>query len=104
MTDPEPSGGWVDDNTTNGGEIGDQRNLVYGATIGSTGAGAYDELINGNPYRFQQEWSNATTACAMNYGAVAPTASFTYSPGSQRTPNWTTTGGNSPPPTSGVPS
>ena len=83
ITNPT-GGGWFDDNTENGGEIGDQCNFVYGASIGSTSSGEYDELINGHPYRVQQEWSNAITGCAMNFGAVAPTASFTFSPPSPK--------------------
>ena len=31
-------------------------------------------------YEIQLEWSNASSACAANYGAVAPTADFTFSP------------------------
>jgi len=86
ITDPLPyatgTGGWWDANTTNGGEIGDQCNFVFGSAIGSTSSGSYNELINGNPYNAQQEWSNASTSCVTNYGAVAPTAAFTDSPAS----------------------
>jgi PKD repeat protein len=86
ITDPLPysagTGGWWDANTTNGGEIGDQCNFVFGTSIGSTSSGTYDELINANPYYVQTEWSNASTSCVMNYGATAPTAAFTYTPGS----------------------
>jgi hypothetical protein len=78
------NGGWWDANTNNGGEIGDQCNFVNGPKIGSTASGTYDELINGHPYSVQTLWSNATNSCAMNYGAVAPTASFTYT---QPSPN-----------------
>jgi PKD repeat protein len=75
-------GGWFHDNTTNGGEIGDQCNFVYGPSIGSTPTGTYTELINGNPYSGQQKWSNATSSCVTNHGAVAPMAAFTDSPSS----------------------
>jgi hypothetical protein len=60
ITNPT-GGGWFDESTTNGGEIGDQCNFVYGESIGTTGSGEYDELINGDPYSVQQEWSNAIT-------------------------------------------
>jgi PKD repeat protein len=86
ITDPLPyvasTGGWWDANTTNGGEIGDQCNFVFGSSIGSTSSGAYNELVNGDPYNVQQEWSNASTSCVTNYGAAAPTAAFTYTPAS----------------------
>jgi PKD repeat protein len=86
ITDPLPyaagTGGWWDANTTNGGEIGDQCNFVFGPAIGSTSSGSYDELVNGDPYYVQEQWSNASTSCVMNLGAAAPTASFTYSPSS----------------------
>jgi PKD repeat protein len=83
ITNPN-GGGWFSDTTTNGGEIGDQCNFIYGASIGHTPTGTYNELINGNPYSAQQEWSNATSSCVTNFGAVAPTAAFTDSPSSPK--------------------
>jgi len=79
ITDPQINA-WYDNETTNGGEIGDQCNFDYGTTIGETASGAYDELINGHPYSVQRLWSNASPGCVMNYGAVAPAASFTDTP------------------------
>ncbi|MDQ6807764.1 MAG: hypothetical protein M3065_23070 [Actinomycetota bacterium] len=53
ITDPLPysagTGGWWDANTTNGGEIGDQCNFIFGDSLGSTPTGTYEQLINGNP-------------------------------------------------------
>ncbi|HEY5197897.1 MAG TPA: Ig-like domain repeat protein [Solirubrobacteraceae bacterium] len=85
ITDPQPSSGWLDDNTDNGGEIGDQCNFDLGPTIGSTASGNFDELVNGNPYSVQMMWSNAITGCAMNFGATAPTAAFTFLPPAPKT-------------------
>ena len=79
ITDPQINA-WYDNETTNGGEIGDQCNFDYGTTIGETASGSYDELINGHPYSVQRLWSNASPGCVMNYGAVAPAASFTDTP------------------------
>ncbi len=80
ITDPQINA-WFDDNTTNGGEIGDQCNFDYGPALGTTSTGgAYDELVNHDTYEVQQQWSNASPGCVMNYGAVAPTAAFSDSP------------------------
>ena len=77
ITDPT-NGGWFDVDGT--GENGDKCNFTYGTALASNTNGAYNQLINGNPYEIQQEWSNASTGCASNYGAVDPTAAFTSSP------------------------
>ncbi len=77
ITDPT-NGGWFDVNGA--GENGDKCNFNFAADIGSTANGGYDQVINHHPYEIQQEWSNAITGCAPNYGVVAPTASFTSSP------------------------
>lgn len=79
ITDPTASG-WFDGNT--GGENGDLCNFNFGTPIGNNGVGNYDQLINHNPYELQLEWSNAISGCAANYGAVAPTADFTFTPAS----------------------
>lgn len=81
ITDPT-GGGWFDVDGT--GENGDKCNFNFGADIASNSNGGYNQLINHNPYRIQQEWSNAITGCALNFGAVDPTASFTYSPSSPK--------------------
>src|SRR5262249_48456482 len=63
---------------------GDKCNFNFGTAIGSNSNGDFNQLINHNPYFIQQEWSNAITGCALNYGAVAPTASFTFTPPSPK--------------------
>ena len=77
ITDPT-GGGWFD--VDGSGENGDKCNFDFGTKIASNGNGDYNQLINHNPYEVQQEWSNAITGCALNFGAVAPTAAFTFSP------------------------
>jgi PKD repeat protein len=81
ITDPT-SGGWFDVDGT--GENGDKCNFDFGTAIASNMNGSYNQLINHNPYEIQQEWSNAITGCALNHGAVAPTAAFTFSPASPK--------------------
>ncbi len=77
ITDPTGAG-WFD--TNGAGENGDLCNFNFGTRIANNGTGDYNQLINHNPYEIQLEWSNASSACAANYGAVAPTADFTFSP------------------------
>ncbi len=77
ITDPTGAG-WFD--TNGAGENGDLCNFNFGTRIANNGVGDYNQLINHNPYEIQLEWSNASSACAANYGAVAPTADFTFSP------------------------
>ena len=79
ITDPTGAG-WFD--TNGAGENGDKCNFDFGTAIGSNTNGSYNQLINHNVYEIQQEWSNAITGCALNFGAVAPTAAFTWSPAS----------------------
>ena len=77
ITDPT-GGGWFD--VDGSGENGDKCNFNFGTRIANNGVGDYNQLINHNPYEIQLEWSNAITGCAANYGAVAPTADFTWTP------------------------
>ncbi|TML35599.1 MAG: PKD domain-containing protein [Actinobacteria bacterium] len=77
ITDPTGAG-WFD--TNGAGENGDLCNFNFGTRIANNGTGDYNQLINHNVYEIQLEWSNASSACAANYGAVAPTADFTFSP------------------------
>jgi PKD repeat protein len=79
ITDPTGSG-WFD--TNGAGENGDLCNFNFGTPIANNGVGDYNQLINHNPYELQLEWSNASSSCAANYGAVAPTADFTFTPAS----------------------
>ena len=77
ITDPT-GGGWFDVNGT--GENGDKCNFDFGTKIATNTNGDYNQLINHNPYEIQREWSNAVTGCVLNFGAVNPTAAFTWSP------------------------
>jgi hypothetical protein len=78
ITDPIPTdypgfGGWFD---ANGWENADKCAYNYGARIGATGSGAYNQLINGHPYMLQRSWSNAVvpgTGATGCYSIGAPT-------------------------------
>ena len=48
-----------------GNENGDKCAWNFGSSIGSTAYGAYNQLINGDPYELQQEWSNASSGCVL---------------------------------------
>jgi hypothetical protein len=51
---------WTDDS---GNEIADLCITDYGRTLGGTGAGRYDEVINGGHYWIQELWSNVAHGC-----------------------------------------
>jgi PKD repeat protein len=89
ITDPLGTAWW---DTNSGNEDGDNCNF-YGPTVdptnssnpnafsptlgGSASAGTlYDQLINGNPYYTQSEWSNGDINCEMEANASALSASF----------------------------
>jgi hypothetical protein len=79
ITDPD-GGGWY--NTNTGAEDGDQCNSIsdnanaFLPTLGgSSGSGTlYNQVMNGNHYYLQSEWSNGDINCRMqpNAGTVSP--------------------------------
>jgi hypothetical protein len=66
ITDPLGNA-WYD---SAGNENGDKCAWNFGSPLGSTVNGQYNQLINGNPYYLQLEWSNATANCVGAYGTV----------------------------------
>ena len=76
MTDPLGNA-WFD---SNGNENGDKCAFDFGAAVGSTSSGRYNQVINGHPYWLQQEWSNRKHGCAQRNTFLQPTASFTATP------------------------
>jgi hypothetical protein len=44
---------------------GDKCVWSFGATLGSTAFGLYNQRINGHPYYLQQEWSNKSSQCIL---------------------------------------
>jgi hypothetical protein len=61
ITDPLGNA-WYD---RKGYENGDKCAWNFGTALGSTATGRYNQLINGNPYYLQQEWSNASSRCVL---------------------------------------
>jgi hypothetical protein len=48
-----------------GNEGSDKCAWNFGAPLGSTGTGAYNQVINGHFYYLQTEWTNAHTGCVQ---------------------------------------
>jgi PKD repeat protein len=92
ITDPEPNSGWTDLGGS-GGENGDKcrggsESAEFGTPLGTTKSGAkYNQVINGHPYWYQQEWSNQGHKCLQRWSpaGVAPTATFTSEKASKTT-------------------
>lgn len=61
ITDPNGNA-WYD---RRGYENGDKCAWKFGTQLGSTASGQYNQLINGNPYELQMEWSNASSNCVL---------------------------------------
>jgi hypothetical protein len=69
LTDPNFLAWTADD----GSENGDLCAYGFGNQTG-TGAGAYNQVINGHHYDLQQEWSNADGGCVQHAGDPNPTS------------------------------
>jgi PKD domain/IPT/TIG domain len=103
ITDPEPNGAWTDIGGF-GGEIGDkcrtfQASTEYGPSLGKAADGAkYNQLINGHPYFYQQEWSNQRHRCMqrLTFAGAEPTATFTSSAGAGDSVSFDATGSTAP--------
>ena len=88
ITDPEPNNAWTDFGGS-GGENGDKcrtfaESTEFGTPLGVAENGAsYNQLINGHPYWFQQEWSNQGGECLQRFtlGGQEPTATFASAQG-----------------------
>jgi hypothetical protein len=61
ITDPLGNA-WYD---SRGYENGDKCAWNFGSSLGSTGSGQYNQLINGHGYYLQQEWSNRSSRCVL---------------------------------------
>jgi hypothetical protein len=82
ITDPQGDA-WYDSSLN---ENGDKCAWTFGAPLGSTGFGQYNQLIGTGTYYLQQEWSNASSSCVLGFGAPPPTiSSFTPSSGASGT-------------------
>ena len=89
ITDPEPNNAWADFGGGGGAEIGDkcrdQEADEFGTQLGTAEDGSpYNQLINGDKYWYQTEWSNQEHKCEQRFtpNATVPTASFAITAGS----------------------
>jgi IPT/TIG domain len=78
MTDPFGTA-WYDGV---GNEDGDKCAWNFGTPLGSTTYGKYNQVIANVKYYVQQEWSNASHACALTYVPTPVISSFTPESGS----------------------
>ena len=69
MTDPLGNA-WYD---SGGYEVADKCAWIFGANLGATQYGGYNQAIATGKYELQQEWSNLLTACVLNAVVVPPT-------------------------------
>jgi hypothetical protein len=61
ITDPEGSA-WYDNQ---GYENGDKCAWNFGTAVGGSSGALYNQVINGNHYYLQQEWSNNSSGCVL---------------------------------------
>jgi hypothetical protein len=98
ITDPEPNNAWTDIGGS-GGEIGDKCAESDGTPLGTAANGAsYNQLINGHPYSYQEEWSNQTNQCLqrLTFAGEEPTATFTSTPVAGNEESFDATGSTAP--------
>jgi PKD repeat protein len=106
MTDPVPfaATAWLDyaTGTNTGYENGDkcQRGSQYGTPLGTAPNGSpYNQVINGHPYLYQEEWSNQTHQCVQRLAfnpASAPLGYFSSTPVKGLTMRFNATGSTAP--------
>ena len=77
ITDPLGTG-WYD--SSSGDEISDKCHQAFGAPLGATASGQYNQIINGHGYYLQQGWSNRAGACVQRNSFPQPIVSFTFKP------------------------
>jgi PKD repeat protein len=88
ITDPVNGGGWY--NTSSGQEDGDQCNFfgsynpahdsnpnAFTPTLGGSAGTLFNQVMNGNDYYTQSEWSNGDGNCEMRPTTSAISAAFT---------------------------
>jgi hypothetical protein len=85
VTDPIPNDAWTNGaGALQGFEVGDQCNRVRGNPLGTAANGSpFNQVINGHPYWYQEEWSNFTHSCVQRVKLpTLPTAAETVTAGS----------------------
>ncbi len=95
VTDPIPNDAWTDGaGSLQGFEVGDVCVGQFGALLGMHNGAKFNQVINGHPYWYQEEWSNKGAACLQRLGSTGPkpTATFKVTAGSGLTLNFDATG------------
>jgi hypothetical protein len=82
VTDPIPNSSWTDIGG-NTGEIGDKCDSSMGTTLGTHNGAAFNQVINGHFYWYQEEWSNQGHKCVQSFTftGTMPTARLTVTHG-----------------------
>lgn len=99
VTDPIPNDAWTNGaGPQQGFEVGDQCDGQFGTPLGKVHGQLFNQVINGRPYWYQEEWSNEFHSCLQRLGPTGqmPTATFTVSAGSGLTLNFDATGSSAP--------
>jgi hypothetical protein len=102
ITDPEPNNAWTDIGGS-GGENGDKCRVFeegkeFGTPLGTHNGAKYNQVINGDFYWYQQEWSNQTHQCLqrLSFSGEEPTATFTSAAGAGNEMSFDATGSSAP--------
>src|SRR2546421_5780460 len=86
VTDPIPNDAWTNGaGAFHGFEVGDQCVGAMGDPLGTAPNGSpFNQVINGHPYWYQEEWSNFTHGCVqrLTLPSTLPTARETVTAGS----------------------
>jgi hypothetical protein len=96
ITDPLPNDAWTQGaGSRQGAEGGDLCDGIMGPALGLASNGAaYNQVINGHLYWYQEEWSNQSHTCLQRFtlSGQAPTAKFRISSASNLTMSFDATG------------
>jgi PKD repeat protein len=99
VSDPLPNDAWTNGYGIHQGfEIGDQCEGQYGPVLGTHNGANYNQVINGDFYWYQEEWSNYDHTCLQHLSLPGklPHATFTVKAGSGRTLKFNARGSTAP--------
>lgn len=95
VTDPIPNDAWTNGaGADQGFEVGDQCVRQFGTPLGTSKGAKFNQVINGHPYWYQEEWSNVGHTCLQRLtpSGTAPTAKFKVTAGSGLTLHFNASG------------
>ena len=99
VSDPIPNDAWTNGaGPLQGSEIGDVCQGSFGTPLGTHNGAMYNQVINGDFYWYQGEWSNAGHTCLERLAPVTtrPTATFEVTRGEGLTLNFDAKGSTAP--------